>query len=518
MDEVWIVDDDESIRWVLEKALQREHFNVRVFTAANQVLQALEASSPAVLVSDIRMPGTNGIELLSKIKAKNPGLPVIIMTAYSDLESAVSAFQSGAFEYLPKPFDLPAAVELIRRAVEEGKREAHAEVIDEQPMEMLGQAPAMQEVFRAIGRLSQSSATVMITGESGSGKELVARALHKHSPRAAQAFVALNTAAIPKDLLESELFGHERGAFTGAQQMRRGRFEQAEGGTLFLDEIGDMPSELQTRLLRVLADGQYYRVGGHQPLKANVRVIAATHQNLEERVTHGLFREDLFHRLNVIRLRLPPLRERAEDVPLLAKFFLQKSARDLGVEAKQLSDHALRALAAFHWPGNVRQLENMANWLTVMAPSSQVSAKDLPIEVRQHMTVVDVPPVAATFTPPATSMYSPSMPLSAASESIEPSFERRDFVPLASQGPAVGGGWEDILAKEVSILLAEQPIAERDSGESDLMNGLARRFESTVIKQALKQTRGRRIDAALRLGIGRNTITRKIQELKLEEN
>jgi two-component system, NtrC family, nitrogen regulation response regulator GlnG len=522
MDEVWIVDDDESIRWVLEKALQREHFNVRVFTAANQVLQALEESSPAVLVSDIRMPGTNGIELLSKIKAKNPGLPVIIMTAYSDLESAVSAFQSGAFEYLPKPFDLPAAVELIRRAVEEGKREAHAEVIDEQPMEMLGQAPAMQEVFRAIGRLSQSSATVMITGESGSGKELVARALHKHSPRAALAFVALNTAAIPKDLLESELFGHERGAFTGAQQMRRGRFEQAEGGTLFLDEIGDMPSELQTRLLRVLADGQYYRVGGHQPLKANVRVIAATHQNLEERVTQGLFREDLFHRLNVIRLRLPPLRERAEDVPLLAKFFLQKSARDLGVEAKQLTEQALRALAAFHWPGNVRQLENMANWLTVMAPSSQVSAKDLPIEVRQQMTVVDVLPAATTFAPssasPAVSIYPQSMPLNAGSEPIESSFERRDFVPVPSQAPAIVGGWEDILAKEVSILLAEQPMAERDSGESDLMNGLARRFESTVIKQALKQTRGRRIDAALRLGIGRNTITRKIQELKLEEN
>jgi two-component system, NtrC family, nitrogen regulation response regulator GlnG len=518
MDEVWIVDDDESIRWVLEKALQREHFNVKVFTAANQVLQALDASSPAVLVSDIRMPGTNGIELLSKIKAKNPGLPVIIMTAYSDLESAVSAFQSGAFEYLPKPFDLPAAVELIRRAVEEGKREAHAEAIDEQPMEMLGQAPAMQEVFRAIGRLSQSSATVMITGESGSGKELVARALHKHSPRAAQAFVALNTAAIPKDLLESELFGHERGAFTGAQQMRRGRFEQAEGGTLFLDEIGDMPSELQTRLLRVLADGQYYRVGGHQPLKANVRVIAATHQNLEERVTLGLFREDLFHRLNVIRLRLPPLRERAEDVPLLAKFFLQKSARDLGVEAKQLSDHALRALAAFHWPGNVRQLENMANWLTVMAPSSQVSAKDLPIEVRQQMAAVDVPTVAATFRPPSISNYVPSTPFSAATEPNEPNLERRDFVPLSSQAPVIGGSWEDILAKEVSILLAEQPITERDSGESDLMNGLARRFESTVIKQALKQTRGRRIDAALRLGIGRNTITRKIQELKLEEN
>jgi two-component system, NtrC family, nitrogen regulation response regulator GlnG len=502
MDEVWIVDDDESIRWVLEKALQREGFNVKVFTAATPVLHALEDASPAVLVSDIRMPGTNGIELLSKIKKKKPGLPVIIMTAYSDLESAVSAFQSGAFEYLPKPFDLPAAVELIRRAVEEGKREAFVEVFDDLPMEMLGQAPAMQEVFRAIGRLSQSSATVLITGESGSGKELVARALHKHSPRASQAFVALNTAAIPKDLLESELFGHERGAFTGAQQMRRGRFEQAEGGTLFLDEIGDMPSELQTRLLRVLSDGQFYRVGGHQPLKANVRVIAATHQNLEGRVTQGLFREDLFHRLNVIRLRLPSLRERAEDVPLLAKFFLQKSARDLGVEAKQLTEQAVRALAVFNWPGNVRQLENMANWLTVMAPSQLVSVKDLPVEVQQHM-----PKIVHEYR--AVPVPLPDITATELSEAMP--------TPFAQVIPPTVGAWEDILAKEVNDLLLAQPIAERDSGESDLMNGLARRFESTVIKQALKQTRGRRIDAALRLGIGRNTITRKIQELKIEE-
>jgi two-component system, NtrC family, nitrogen regulation response regulator GlnG len=511
MDEVWIVDDDESIRWVLEKALQREGFSVKAFSAALPVVHALDESSPAVLVSDIRMPGTNGIELLAKIKAKKPGLPVIIMTAYSDLESAVSAFQSGAFEYLPKPFDLPAAVELIRRAVEEGKREAYVEVIDEQPMEMLGQAPAMQEVFRAIGRLSQSSATVLITGESGSGKELVARALHKHSPRASQAFVALNTAAIPKDLLESELFGHERGAFTGAQQMRRGRFEQAEGGTLFLDEIGDMPSELQTRLLRVLADGQFYRVGGHQPLKANVRVIAATHQNLEDRVTQGLFREDLFHRLNVIRLRLPSLRERVEDVPLLAKFFLQKSARDLGVDAKQLSDQAVRALASFNWPGNVRQLENMANWLTVMAPSQLVSVKDLPVEVRQQM-----PQGIAEFKPIASSIQ----PVAAATEEITAS--TLTAPPVANeyaqslQAPSATLSWEDILAKEVGELLNAQPISERETGESDLMNGLARRFESAVIKQALKQTRGRRIDAALRLGIGRNTITRKIQDLKLE--
>jgi two-component system, NtrC family, nitrogen regulation response regulator GlnG len=512
MDEVWIVDDDESIRWVLEKALQREGFNVKVFPAASPVLHALEDATPAVLVSDIRMPGTNGIELLSKIKKKKPGLPVIIMTAYSDLESAVSAFQSGAFEYLPKPFDLPAAVELIRRAVEEGKREAYVEAIDDLPMEMLGQAAAMQEVFRAIGRLSQSSATVLITGESGSGKELVARALHKHSPRASQAFVALNTAAIPKDLLESELFGHERGAFTGAQQMRRGRFEQAEGGTLFLDEIGDMPSELQTRLLRVLSDGQFYRVGGHQPLKANVRVIAATHQNLEGRVTQGLFREDLFHRLNVIRLRLPSLRERAEDVPLLAKFFLQKSARDLGVEAKQLTEQAVQTLAAFNWPGNVRQLENMANWLTVMAPSQLVSVKDLPVEVKQYLPkmVAEVETIAL----PTLVMPEPAPIVSYATP--ESTLNRNDAVPTTS-APSVNGSWEETLAKEVNDLLLAQPIADRDSGESDLMNALARRFESTVIKQALKQTRGRRIDAALRLGIGRNTITRKIQELKIED-
>ncbi|MEY2842024.1 MAG: nitrogen regulation protein, partial [Pseudomonadota bacterium] len=341
MKPIWIVDDDQSIRFVLEKALARENLPVRSFTNPRDVLAALDDEEPQVLVSDIRMPGGSGIDLLSKVKARLPGLPVIIMTAFSDLDSAVSAFQGGAFEYLPKPFDLPKAVELIRRAVDESVRE---EVIDErvtQMPEMLGQAPAMQDVFRAIGRLSQSNVTVLITGESGSGKELVAQALHKHSSRSTGPFVAINTAAIPKDLLESELFGHERGAFTGAQTMRRGRFEQADGGTLFLDEIGDMPFDLQTRLLRVLSDGQFYRVGGHHPLKSNVRVIAATHQNLEDRVKQGVFREDLFHRLNVIRLRLPPLRERREDVSALARFFLQKSAKDLGVDAKRISEPAL---------------------------------------------------------------------------------------------------------------------------------------------------------------------------------
>ncbi|MBI3154063.1 MAG: nitrogen regulation protein NR(I), partial [Burkholderiales bacterium] len=376
---IWIADDDPSIRFVLERALAREQLPVRSFASAREVLAALDdGDAPQVLVSDIRMPGMSGVELLGQVKERLPGLPVIVITAYSDLDSAVSAFQGGAFEYLPKPFDLPRAVELIRRAVDESLREAEAEQAAAEVPEMLGQAPAMQDVFRAIGRLSQSQVTVLITGESGSGKELVARALHRHSPRAAGAFVAINTAAIPKDLLESELFGHERGAFTGAQAMRRGRFEQAEGGTLFLDEIGDMPLELQTRLLRVLADGQYYRVGGHQPLKANVRVIAATHQDLERRVRDGAFREDLYHRLNVIRLRLPPLRERGEDIPMLARFFLARSARELGVEAKRIDDEAMARLVAFDYPGNVRQLENICHWLTVMAPAQLVRAKDLP--------------------------------------------------------------------------------------------------------------------------------------------
>ncbi|NCW34358.1 MAG: nitrogen regulation protein NR(I), partial [Betaproteobacteria bacterium] len=338
--------------------------------------------APQVLVSDIRMPGTNGLELLERVRSQRPALPVIITTAYSDLDSAVSAFRGGAFEYLPKPFDLTHAMELIRRAVQESNREEVESQQDAVATDMLGQAPAMQEVFRAIGRLSASSVTVLITGESGTGKELVARALHRHSHRAKGPFLALNTAAIPKDLLESELFGHERGSFTGAQQQRRGRFEQAEGGTLFLDEIGDMPAELQTRLLRVLADGQFYRVGGQHALQSNVRVIAATHQDLEQRVHQGQFREDLFHRLNVIRLRLPALRERTEDIPLLARYFLQRSARDLGVEIKRLSEEALSALCAFHWPGNVRQLENSCHWISVMAPAQVVELKDLPAEFK----------------------------------------------------------------------------------------------------------------------------------------
>ncbi len=488
MKSIWVVDDDHSIRFVLEKALAREGLPVRSFSNARDMLAALDDDSPQVLVSDIRMPGGSGLELLAKVKAKLPALPVIIMTAYSDLDSAVSAFQGGAFEYLPKPFDLPRAVELIRRAQEESQREAGEQEAAAQVPEMLGQAPAMQDVFRAIGRLSQSNVTVLITGESGSGKELVARALHKHSPRGEGPFVAINTAAIPKDLLESELFGHERGAFTGAQASRRGRFEQADGGTLFLDEIGDMPFELQTRLLRVLSDGQFYRVGGHSPLRSNVRVIAATHQNLEDRVRQGAFREDLFHRLNVIRLRLPPLRERREDIPSLARHFLQRSATELGVEPKRLSDAALAVLTAFDFPGNVRQLENICHWLSVMAPSQVVEPKDLPDELQPG------------YVPAPSTTAMTSAPVALPSTTPAPA--------AAPQSTSSGEGWlADMAADARARLLA---------GEPEVWDALTKRFEAQLILTALDITRGRRIEAAQKLGIGRNTITRKIQELGLD--
>ncbi|MEY4756230.1 MAG: hypothetical protein RJA34_1128 [Pseudomonadota bacterium] len=518
MKPIWIVDDDQSIRFVLEKALLRADLPTRSFTNPRDVIQALNTASddegPQILVSDIRMPGGSGLELLEKVKAKHPGLPVIIMTAFSDLDSAVSAFQGGAFEYLPKPFDLPKAVELIRRAVEESQREEVAEERMAAAPEMLGQAPAMQDVFRAIGRLSQSNVTVMITGESGSGKELVARALHKHSPRASGPFVAINTAAIPKDLLESELFGHERGAFTGAQTMRRGRFEQADGGTLFLDEIGDMPFDLQTRLLRVLSDGHFYRVGGHGAVKTNVRVIAATHQNLEQRVKEGVFREDLFHRLNVIRLRLPALRERKEDVAMLTRHFLQQSAQQLGVEPKRISDPALACLAQFNFPGNVRQLENMCHWLTVMAPAQVIEPKDLPPEVALY--AAQEGPGAAPVQQVEASMSSDLAP------SLEPvTPETHDLranahTALLQAGAALAArltppvleDWELGLVREAEALLA--------SGSNEVWDVLTRRFESRLIQTALANTKGRRIEAAQRLGIGRNTITRKIQELGLD--
>ena len=498
MKPIWVVDDDQSIRFVLEKALLREQFTVRTFTNPREVMRALEEDAPQVLVSDIRMPGGSGIDLLAAVKARHPGLPVIIMTAYSDLDSAVSAFQGGAFEYLPKPFDLTVAVDLIRRAVEESLREEVAETAPVQAPEMLGQASAMQNVFRAIGRLSQSQVTVMITGESGTGKELVARALHKHSPRSQGSFIAINTAAIPKDLLESELFGHERGAFTGAQTTRRGRFEQADGGTLFLDEIGDMPFDLQTRLLRVLSDGQFYRVGGHQPLKSNVRVIAATHQNLEERVRQGQFREDLFHRLNVIRLRLPALRERLEDIPMLTRFFLGKSARELGVDAKRITDASLDRIAQFDFPGNVRQLENICHWLTVMAPAQVVEPKDLPPEL------MNAPPGhIATAVMAVPTGYGASL--------FQLVGDVPDVAPNQAQGSAaatVGApSWLDDLEREARRRL--------DCGEHAVWDALTQQFEGCLIRTALGLTRGRRIEAAQRLGIGRNTITRKIQELGL---
>ncbi len=460
MKPVWIIDDDRSIRWVFEKALAREGIAFKTFAAAPEAMAAIAATPPQVVVSDIRMPGASGLELLQTLKQRYPQLPVIIMTAYSDLDSAVGAFQGGAFEYLAKPFDVDHAVELIRRAMHQSLREDDETEAGKAAPEILGQAASMQEVFRAIGRLSQSQAIVLITGESGTGKELVARALHRHSPRAAKPFIAINTAAIPKDLLESELFGHERGAFTGAQSMRRGRFEQADGGTLFLDEIGDMPADLQTRLLRVLSEGQFYRVGGHQPIKANVRVIAATHQDLEQRVKQGLFREDLFHRINVIRLRLPSLRERLEDIPLLAKHFLQKSAKELGVEAKRLSNAAMKYLSTQDFPGNVRQLENLCHWLTVMAPGQNIDVKDLPADLRAE---------------------------SAAQET----------------------DWINALQKEVERALSR--------GEQGIMDELSRQFEKALIAKALAHTGGRRIEAASLLGLGRNTLTRKIQELGLED-
>jgi len=462
MKPIWIIDDDKSIRWVFEKALARTDLEFKTFSSVAEALNALEREQPQVVVSDIRMPNGSGLDFLSEIKQKFPDIPVIIMTAYSDLESAVAAFQGGAFEYLAKPFDVDQAIDVIKRAVDESTRQAPESISIEATPEIIGQAPAMQEVFRAIGRLSRSHATVLINGESGSGKELVARALHRHSPRGDKPFIAINTAAIPKDLLESELFGHERGAFTGAQAARRGRFEQADTGTLFLDEIGDMPPDLQTRLLRVLSDGQFYRVGGHQPIKVNVRIIAATHQDLEERVKNGLFREDLFHRLNVIRLRLPALRERREDIPLLIKHFLQHSATELGVETKQPSVAALKYLSAVNWSGNVRQLENVCHWLTVMAPGQNIDIADLPPELKED-----------------------------------------------SSKSTAALSWQDALAAEVMDALT------RD--EQNILETRTNIFERILIIKALEHTHGRRIEAANQLGMGRNTLTRKIQELGIEE-
>ncbi|MFJ7882047.1 nitrogen regulation protein NR(I) [Pseudomonas sp. NPDC096917] len=460
---VWIVDDDRSIRWVLEKALQQEGMTTQSFDSADGVMSRLARQQPDVIISDIRMPGASGLDLLAKIREQHPRLPVIIMTAHSDLDSAVASYQGGAFEYLPKPFDVDEAVSLVKRANQHAQEQqglAVAPAAAPTP-EIIGEAPAMQEVFRAIGRLSHSNITVLINGESGTGKELVAHALHRHSPRAASPFIALNMAAIPKDLMESELFGHEKGAFTGAANLRRGRFEQADGGTLFLDEIGDMPADTQTRLLRVLADGEFYRVGGHIPVKVDVRIIAATHQNLETLVQAGKFREDLFHRLNVIRIHIPRLSDRREDIPTLARHFLSNAAQELSVEPKLLKTETEQYLRNLPWPGNVRQLENTCRWITVMASGREVHISDLPPELLnlQH----DASPVT---------------------------------------------NWEQALRQ-----WADQALGR---GQSNLLDSAVPTFERIMIETALKHTAGRRRDAAVLLGWGRNTLTRKIKELGMK--
>jgi two-component system nitrogen regulation response regulator GlnG len=460
-DTAWVIDDDVSIRWVLEKALQQADMTVRTFESADKIVAALNQQQPDVIVTDIRMPGTSGLELLDNIRAHSPELPVIIMTAHSDLESAVAAYRGGAFEYLPKPFDVDDAVRLVRRAIEHRRRQVPSLAAEAEAMpEILGEAPAMQEVFRAIGRLSRSHINVLINGESGTGKELVARALHRHSPRADKPFIAINIAAIPRELLESELFGHERGAFTGAHTQRKGRFEQAHNGTLFLDEIGDMPAELQTRLLRVLSDGRFYRVGGHDQIETDVRIIAATNQDLEQRVKDGAFREDLFHRLNVIRVHIPPLRERTQDIPLLARHFLSSSAMELGVECKQLSPETEDYLQHLPWPGNVRQLENTCRWLTVMAPGQIIRVDDMPPELRAD-----------------------------------------------TDAQAPSADWQAGLRQAI-----EQRLAR---GESGILEKLNPDFERILIQAALNHTGGRKQDAAKRLGWGRNTLTRKLKELDL---
>ena len=459
MSEVWVIDDDRSIRWVLEKALVQDGMDVTGFESGAGVIERLAHHRPDAIVSDIRMPEVDGLNLLGDISERYPGLPVIIMTAYSDLDSAVAAFQGGAFEYLPKPFDVDDAVDLVRRAVGHGQGARNESVAEkaEVAREIIGSAPAMQEVFRAIGRLSRSNITVLITGESGTGKELVARALHRHSPRSGRAFIALNTAAIPRDLLESELFGHERGAFTGAQAQRRGRFEQADGGTLFLDEIGDMPAELQTRLLRVLADGEFFRVGGHSAVRVDVRIIAATHQDLESKVREGGFREDLFHRLNVIRVHSPALRHRAEDIPALLQHFLGAAAQELGVQVKRLRPEVQRYLSSLQWPGNVRQLENTCRWLTVMATGREVHMEDLPQEIKESMA-----------------------------------------------GAGDDAQWPEVLRRWAESRLA--------LGDERLLDEARATFERVMIRAALTYSRGRRQDAARLLGWGRNTLTRKIKE------
>ena len=505
--EIWVVDDDESIRWVMQKSLTRAGMKVQVFEGAAELFDALEEDQPDVLVSDIRMPGVNGLELMERVRRDHPELPVIIMTAHSDLDAAVASYKGGAFEYLPKPFDVDAVAQLVRRAAT--KKQAVEPLPEIGPTAIIGEAPAMQDVFRAIGRLSQSQITVMVTGESGTGKELVARALHVNSPRAARPFIAVNTAAIPKDLMESEFFGHERGAFTGAQTQRKGRFEQADGGTLFLDEIGDMPADLQTRLLRVLQNGEFYRVGGVAPVKVDVRVVAATHQNLETLVREGRFREDLYHRLNVIRVRIPSLAERAEDIPLLMRHFLVQAAKELNTEAKRVPPEVMEYLKQFAWPGNVRQLENVCRWLTVMAPGQDVHINDLPPELLGAEAPRPTPLEPISRVQPETRGAESAgiVPVTPREESIAPGPAP---IPVAPMVPTVSGAtWFEAL----------RSWADREflSGRSGLLDEAMPRFERTMIEAALNATRGQRQEAARRLGWGRNTLTRKIQELGMDD-
>ncbi|MFL2531573.1 MAG: nitrogen regulation protein NR(I) [Porticoccaceae bacterium] len=463
--EIWIAEDDRSLRWVMEKAIRREDMQVRSFENGEDLLEALEQDRPEIIISDIRMPGMDGLELLQRIHADYADMPIIITTAHSDLDSAVSAYQSGAFEYLPKPFDLEELVDVARRGISFANEQKTSKQVTQLPQsEIIGEAPAMQEVFRAIGRLSNSNITVLINGESGTGKELVAQALHKHSPRRNNKFIALNMAAIPHDLIESELFGHEKGAFTGAAQRREGRFEQANGGTLFLDEIGDMPPEAQTRLLRVLADGEFYRVGGHIAVKVDVRIIAATHQNLETLVSENRFREDLYHRLNVIRVHLPRLADRREDIPELMQHFFHSAAKELEMEPKTLTPEAEEFLYGLPWPGNVRQLENICRWLTVMAAGREVLLSDLPPELRKDQSDKD---------------------------------------------QRISGSWQTILRNWAD--------KELNSGSKDILSSAIPDFEQTMIEAALAHTAGRKKDAAKLLGWGRNTLTRKLQEYSLDK-
>ena len=465
MKKIWVLDDDKSIRWVFEKTLSKANLPCQCFSNTNEAINQFNHETPSVIVSDIRMPGESGIEFLTKVKEKFPHIPIIIMTAYSDLDTAVSAFQKGAFEYIAKPFDIDKVLEIINQALEQTKNiEKEQSEQDNKLPEIIGQAQSMQEVFRAIGRLSQSNATVLLNGESGSGKELVANAIHNNSNRKDFPFIAINTAAIPKELLEAELFGHEKGSFTGAQNLRKGRFEQSNGGTLFLDEIGDMPMELQTRLLRVLSDGHFYRIGGQDSINVDVRVIAATHQDLEELVKNGEFREDLFHRLNVIRITVPPLRNRIEDIPTLSKYFLFKSAQQLKVKPKTLSEEVLKYFNNLQWRGNVRQLENVCHWLTVMSPGNQISVGDLPSELKDE--------------------------------------------PINSNNNSAN--WQDNLGRDVSRKLLD--------GQLELHEFYIDQVEKILIEKTLEFTKHRKIDTANLLGIGRNTVTRKIKELKISKS